>query len=136
MHSSNRRRFRLSWRAELEIRSLGRPRATPGLSEPFNQWTMRSWRHRGSARRAPGASHSDGRRAAGGDPATKQGAIARAAEQLGMHPETLRKWVRQPNILGGARPGTTTSDAQPLSDLEREVRELLRGNTILRQASA
>ena len=29
------------------------------------------------------------------DPTTKQGAIARVAEQLGMHPETLRNWVRQ-----------------------------------------
>ena len=26
------------------------------------------------------------------DPTTKQGAIARVAEQLGMHPETLRNW--------------------------------------------
>ncbi|EKA61306.1 transposase IS3/IS911 family protein [Janibacter hoylei PVAS-1] len=35
------------------------------------------------------------------DPATKQGAIARVAEQLGMHPETLRNWVRQAEIDGG-----------------------------------
>lgn len=46
------------------------------------------------------------------DPATKPGAIARVAEQLGMHPETLRNWVRQAEIDGGVRPGTTTSDAQ------------------------
>lgn len=38
------------------------------------------------------------------DPATKQGAIARVAEQLGMHPETLRNWVRQAEIDGGVRP--------------------------------
>ena len=38
------------------------------------------------------------------DPATKQGAIARVAEQLGMHRETLRNWVRQAEIDGGVRP--------------------------------
>ncbi|WP_425490350.1 transposase [Nocardioides daedukensis] len=62
------------------------------------------------------------------DPATKQGAIARVAEQLGMHPETLRNWVRQAEIDGGVRPGTTTSDAQRLAELERENRELRRAN--------
>ena len=34
------------------------------------------------------------------DPATKPGAIARVAEQFGMHPETLRNWVRQAEIDG------------------------------------
>lgn len=53
-----------------------------------------------------------------------------------MHPETLRNWVRQAEIDGGARPGTTTSDAQRLAELERENRELRRANTILKQASA
>ena len=70
------------------------------------------------------------------DPATKQGAIARVADQLGMNPETLRNWVRQAEIDGGVRPGTTSSDAQRMADLEREVRELRRANTILKQASA
>ena len=45
------------------------------------------------------------------DPATRSGAIARVAEQLGMHPETLRGWVRQAEVDGGVRPGTTTDDA-------------------------
>lgn len=70
------------------------------------------------------------------DPATKQGAIARVAEQLGMHRETLRGWVRQAEVDGGVRPGTTTSDAQRLAELERENRELRRTNHILRTASA
>ena len=69
------------------------------------------------------------------DPATKAGAIARVADQLGMHPETLRGWVRRAEIDGGVRPGTTTSDAERLAELEREVRELRRANTILKQAS-
>ena len=50
--------------------------------------------------------------------------------------ETVRKWVRQAEIDGGVRPGTTTSDAQRLAELEREVRELRRANHILKTASA
>jgi transposase len=70
------------------------------------------------------------------DPATRAGAIKRVADQLGMHPETLRSWVRRAEIDDGLRPGTTTSDAQRLAELEREVRELRRANHILKTASA
>jgi transposase len=38
------------------------------------------------------------------DPGTKQGAIARVAELLGMHPETLRNWVRQPRSTAALVP--------------------------------
>jgi len=69
-------------------------------------------------------------------PATRNGAIQRVTEQLGMHPETLRNWVRQAEIDGGVRPGTTTSDAQRLAELEREVRELRRANHILKTSAA
>jgi transposase len=62
------------------------------------------------------------------DPATKAGAIARVAQQLGMHPETLRGWVRQAEVDDGRRPGTTTDAAQRLVELERENRELRRAN--------
>ena len=70
------------------------------------------------------------------DPTTKAGAIKRVADQLGMHPETLRSWVRRAEIDGGTRPGTTASDAERLAELERENRELRRANHILRTASA
>ena len=70
------------------------------------------------------------------DPATRSGAIARVAGQLGMHPETLRNWVRQAEVDGGSRAGITSSDAQRLVELERENRELRRANHILRTASA
>ena len=71
-----------------------------------------------------------------GGPTTKQGAISRVAEQLGMHPETLRNWVRQAEIDGGARPGTTSVEAERIAQLEREVRELRRTNEILRTSAA
>ena len=70
------------------------------------------------------------------DPATRSGAISRVAGQLGMHPETLRNWVRQAEVDGGSRAGITSSDAQRLVELERENRELRRANHILRTASA
>jgi transposase len=57
-------------------------------------------------------------------------------EQLGIHPESLRTWVRQAEIDDGHRPGTTTSDAQRLLELEKENRELRRANAILKSASA
>jgi transposase len=48
----------------------------------------------------------------------------------------LRNWVRQAEIDGGARPGTTSDDAKRLAELERENRELRRANEIMRTASA
>ncbi|WP_406051357.1 IS3 family transposase [Kribbella sp. NBC_00889] len=70
------------------------------------------------------------------DPATRSGAIPRIAEQLGVHRETLRGWVRQAEIDEGTVPGTATSDAERIAQLERENRELRRANEILKTASA
>ena len=70
------------------------------------------------------------------DPATRRARSRVWPSQLGMHPETLRNWVRQAEIDGGVRPGTTTWDAERLAELERENRELRRANHILKTASA
>ena len=70
------------------------------------------------------------------DPETSRGAIKRIADQLGVHPEALRNWVRQAEIDGGARPGTTTDDATRIAELEREVRDLRRANEILKTSAA
>ena len=70
------------------------------------------------------------------DPASRSGAVRRIGEQLGINPETLRGWVTQAEVDAGGRPGTCTSDAQRLVELERENRELRRSNAILRSASA
>ena len=70
------------------------------------------------------------------DPASATGAIKRVADQLGVHPEALRTWVRQAEIDGGLRPGTTTVDTARIVELEREVRELRRANEILRTSAA
>ncbi|MEJ5946561.1 transposase [Pseudokineococcus basanitobsidens] len=70
------------------------------------------------------------------DPATRPGALARVAGQLGINPETLRNWVTQAEIDGRTRPGTTTDEAKRIAELERENRELRRANDILKTASA
>jgi len=70
------------------------------------------------------------------DPAAATGAIKRIAEQLGIHPEALRTWVKRAEIDAGDRPGTTTGDAERIAQLERENRELRRANAILKSASA
>jgi transposase len=64
------------------------------------------------------------------------GELARVGRQLGVHPEALRAWVKQAEIDGGQRPGTTTGDRERITELERENRELRRANEILKAASA
>jgi transposase len=70
------------------------------------------------------------------DPETRLGACRRVGEQLGINPETLRDWVTQAEIDAGDRAGTSSDDASRLAELEREVKELRRANSILRSASA
>ena len=65
-----------------------------------------------------------------------KGACRRIGDQLGINSETLRGWVGQAEIDAGTRPGMTTSDAQKIAELEKEVRELRRANAILKSASA
>jgi len=67
---------------------------------------------------------------------TRTGVITRIARQLGIGTESLRSWVRQAEVDGGLRPGTSTQDKERIAVLEREVRELRRTNEILRTASA
>jgi transposase len=66
----------------------------------------------------------------------RQGLVTRIARQLDIGPESLRRWVVQAEIDRGQRAGTTSEDAQRLSELERENRELRRANEILKSASA
>ena len=70
------------------------------------------------------------------DPATATGAVRRIADQLGIHPEALRTWVRQAEIDGGTRAGTTSDDARRIAELERELREVKRANENLRTSAA
>jgi len=64
------------------------------------------------------------------------GGIKEVAEQLGVHAESVRNWVRQYQVDAGARPGTTTADRERIKQLERENFELRRANEILKSAAA
>ena len=66
----------------------------------------------------------------------KAGTVKRVAEQLDVGPESLRAWVKQAEIDGGDRAGTTTAEAAQIKELEQEVKELRRANAILKSASA
>src|SRR3954466_13231417 len=62
--------------------------------------------------------------------------IAPVAHDFGMHPETLRKKVRQAEADDGLRPDLPTSEErEEIKALRREVYELRRANEILKAAS-
>ena len=66
----------------------------------------------------------------------KHGSVQRVAEQLDIGVESLRSWVRQAEVDGGERAGTTTAESEELKALRQEVKELRRANGILKSASA
>jgi transposase len=70
------------------------------------------------------------------DPATKVGAMGWVADQWVCIARRCGPGFARLRSTRGVRLGISTSDAQKIADLEREVRELRRANTILRQASA
>jgi len=62
--------------------------------------------------------------------------IAHVAADLGMHPETLRKKVRQAEADSGTRPGLLSSgEREEIRELRKENYELRRANEILKSAS-
>ena len=63
-------------------------------------------------------------------------AIESIAPKIGCVPQTLLEWVKRVEVDSGVREGITTSEAQRVKDLEREVKELRRANEILKLASA
>ena len=62
--------------------------------------------------------------------------IAQVAADLGMHPEALRKRVRQAEANSGMRPDLPSSkEREELRRLRKENYELRRANEILKSAS-
>ncbi|MGI8413531.1 MAG: transposase [Solirubrobacteraceae bacterium] len=62
--------------------------------------------------------------------------IAEVARDLGIHPEALRKRVRQAQADGGARTDLlTTGEREEIRTLRKENYELRRANEILKSAS-
>jgi len=63
--------------------------------------------------------------------------VRRLAEQLGVHPEALRNWIRQDEADRGERDDRPTTEmVEENRRLRKEVAELRRANEILKAASA
>lgn len=63
--------------------------------------------------------------------------IKHLAQQLGIHPEALRNWIRQDEADVGLRHDRpTTAEAEEIRRLRKENAELKRANEILKAASA
>jgi len=63
--------------------------------------------------------------------------IKRLAEQLNVHPEALRNWIRQAEADAGERVDRPTTEmVEENRRLKRETAELRRVNEVLRAASA
>ena len=64
------------------------------------------------------------------------GGLTVVAVQLGLHRETLRRWVLEQEADGDGRPGPSRVERSRIAELERENKELRRANEILKTAAA
>jgi transposase len=63
------------------------------------------------------------------------GGLRAVCTQLGLNPETLRRWAIEAEVEEGVRPGPTKAERARIAELERENRELRRANEILKSAA-
>ena len=63
-------------------------------------------------------------------------AVKTVSARLGMHPETLRKWLRQAEVDAGDVDGVTTTAARELRELKRKNAALERTIEILKAATS
>jgi transposase len=61
---------------------------------------------------------------------------SQVARDLGVDPDTLRRWLRQADVGAGRLQGTTTAEHAELARLRREVALLREERAILQQATA
>lgn len=62
--------------------------------------------------------------------------IERIAEDFGVHPMTLQKWLRRADVDAGAKPGLTGTEAAEIRELKKRNRLLEQENEVLRRAAA
>ncbi len=58
------------------------------------------------------------------------------ADDFGIHPITLSKWLRQAAIDVGDKPGVTSVEAKENRELRKRVKLLQQENEVLRRAAA
>ena len=62
--------------------------------------------------------------------------LEQIANDFGVHPVTLSKWLRQADVEDGARPGVTSDQAAEVRELRRRNRRLEQEVEVLRRAAA
>ena len=62
--------------------------------------------------------------------------LEQVAEDFGIHPMTLSKWMRAAAVDAGQRPGVPTTESAENRELKRRVRLLEQENEVLRRAAA
>jgi len=67
-----------------------------------------------------------------GEHPSQWAAIEAIAGMIGCVPQTLHTWVKQHEVDVGVRDWVSTTEAQRIKDLEREIRELRKANEILK----
>src|SRR5699024_10313266 len=70
------------------------------------------------------------------DPGARRGIFRRIGDHADVNAETQRGGGNQDQVDAGDRPGTTTAEAPPIKDLEKENPQLRRANQILKSAPA
>ena len=68
--------------------------------------------------------------------ASRWATLCSIASKIGCTPETLRSWVRRVEVDQGQRPGLSSDERERIKALEKENKELRKGNEILKTASA
>jgi transposase len=63
-------------------------------------------------------------------------AIESIASKIGCKAQTLSGWIERHEVDSGAKAGVSSTEAERVKALEREVKELRRANEILKLASA
>ena len=62
--------------------------------------------------------------------------LEQIANDFGIHPMTLSKWLRRAAIEDGERPGRTQAESDELREARKRIRLLEQENEVLRRAAA
>ncbi len=62
--------------------------------------------------------------------------LEQIANDFGIHPMTLSKWLRQAAIDDGERSGVTSTESAELREAKKRIRLLEQENEVLRRAAA
>jgi transposase len=62
--------------------------------------------------------------------------VEQIANDFGVHPMTLFKWLRQADIDAGAKPGVSSTESAELRQARARIKLLEQENEVLRRAAA